>query len=90
MLRMTESNGDYWFNQDDWQQLIKIYENGLEINPFKEIFYRRLMQCHEHMGSLSEALATYERCCEVMSTSLNTLPGKDTVNLYFIFVAVQR
>ncbi len=82
MLRFTLMVGDYWEKASDWEQAIRVYSKGLEIDPLIETFYQCLMRCYEQLGKPSEALATYERCREVLGKGLGVMPGTETVKLY--------
>ncbi len=82
MIRFTLAVGTYWEQAAAWEEAIHTYRKGLETDPLIESFYQGLMRCYEQQHKPSEALATYERCREVLGKGLNVMPGADTVKLY--------
>ena len=50
-----------------------------------EVFYRRLMRVHAHAGRTAEAVATYRRCCNVLSAVLGVSPSRETETLHASF-----
>jgi tetratricopeptide (TPR) repeat protein len=50
-------------------------------DPLLEHGYRRLMRLHYLRGDRAAALATYDRCRELLGQQLRTRPGKETADL---------
>lgn len=61
---------------------ITCYQRALEVDPVAESLYRGLMQSYLGAGRTSEALATYERCRQVLHAELGTAPSSDIAALY--------
>ena len=65
-----------------WQDAAGLYERGLEVDDLAEELYRRLMNCHIHLGRKSEALLVYMRCRDMLSTVLGIEPSVETEKLH--------
>jgi DNA-binding SARP family transcriptional activator len=61
-----------------WEEATACYERGLEVDPLVESFYRRLMGCRAELGRLAEALATYDRCRELLERVFGVEPSPET------------
>jgi len=70
--------GRYWETHGFWEKAISCYQKGLEVDDLIETFYQRLMLCYLEMQRYSEGLATYRRCCRVLSVTLGLLPEAKT------------
>ncbi len=70
--------GRYWETHGFWEKAIACYQRGLEVDDLIETFYQRLMLCYMKLQRYSEGLATYRRCCRVLSISLGLLPEAET------------
>src|SRR3954452_7743343 len=46
----------------EWDAAYRLYQGAVELDPFAEEIYRRLMLCQHTMGQRNEALYTYRRC----------------------------
>ena len=69
-------------NSGQWQEAAECYERGLEVDDLAEELYRRLMNCHIHLGRKSEALLLFNRCKKILSTVLGIEPSDKTEKLY--------
>jgi two-component SAPR family response regulator len=65
-----------------WQEAVKAYQTGLELDALGEDLYRGLMVCQRELGDLSEALQTYTRCRELLTRMLGVPPNPKTVAVY--------
>lgn len=54
---------------------------AVEIEPYRESGYRRLMRLHEVAGDHAEALRVYARLASVLAADLGTTPGPETAEL---------
>jgi DNA-binding SARP family transcriptional activator len=82
MIRFTLEVGAYWEKDSDGEQAILVYRKGLETDPLIESFYQGLMRSYERLGRPAEALASYERCRDILGKGLGIMPGNETVKLY--------
>jgi two-component SAPR family response regulator len=73
--------GRYWETRGFWEKAIDCYQKGLEVDDLIETFYQRLMVCYRELQRYSEGLATYRRCCRVLSITLGLLPEAETETL---------
>jgi two-component SAPR family response regulator len=70
--------GRYWETHGFWEKAIACYLRGLEVDDLIETFYQRLMVCYLELRRYSEGLATYRRCCRVLSITLGLQPEAET------------
>jgi len=54
----------------------------IELEPFRESGYRRLMRLHLEAGDRAEAVRTYEQCRRVLAEELGVDPAAETHDLY--------
>lgn len=66
----------------EWPKATKVYERGIELEPASEVLYRRLMVCLRETGQAAEARDVYQRCRRVLSSTLATLPSRETVAVF--------
>jgi DNA-binding SARP family transcriptional activator len=74
--RAVRDAAHYWEERDDWARATDCYLRGVEIDPFAEELYCGLMQAYCQQGLVADAMRTYQRCAEVLTTVLNLKPGK--------------
>jgi DNA-binding SARP family transcriptional activator len=65
-----------------WQEAVKAYQTGLELDALGEDLYRGLMVCYRELGDHSEALQAYTRCRECLTRMLGVTPNPKTVAVY--------
>ena len=53
-------------------------EEAVDLEPYRETGYRRLMQIHERSGDRGEALRVYENLRRLLATDLQTRPAPET------------
>ena len=82
LIRTILVLGHFWEVRDEWERAADCYRCGLQLDPLAEAFYRHLMHACFKMGNHAEALATYQRCRKVLSSTLGIMPGEKTVGLY--------
>jgi two-component SAPR family response regulator len=74
--------GHYWEIHGFWEKAIACYLKGLEVDDLIESFYQRLMVCQLELQRYSEGMATYRRCCRVLSISLGLRPEAETETIH--------
>jgi DNA-binding SARP family transcriptional activator/streptogramin lyase len=57
-------------------------EQAIELEPFRETSYRRLMQARIAAGDRAEALRVYDRCRRLLAEELGTYPSPETEAIY--------
>jgi DNA-binding SARP family transcriptional activator len=81
-LRCVKRLGSYYRAMNQHEKAIHCYSKGLEFDPFVEYFYQELMSCYGDLGLRSEALRTYQRCCDNLSEVLGVEPSGKTKSIY--------
>gem|GEM_PF-6245461 len=56
-------------------------ERGLELDPYHEGIYRRLIQCYHDVGQTYVALQTYERCVQALG-EVALVPSETTERVH--------
>jgi len=74
--------GRYWEAHGFWEKAMVCYQTGLDVDDLIEAFYQRLMVCYLEMQRYSEGMATYRRCCRVLSVTLGLQPEAETETIY--------
>jgi len=82
LLRHIAEAGRAWETAGEWDQAVRCYRRGLEIDPLIEALYQRLMHCFRQTGRVAEALATYQRCRSVLAEQFEIEPSQATRELY--------
>ena len=54
----------------------------IELEPFHETGYRRLMQMHAQMGNRGEALRVFGKCRELFRNELGADPSQETERVF--------
>ena len=57
---------------------VRVAQQALALEPFRESGYRRLMRLHQSGGDHAEALRVYERCRRLLADELGTTPAAET------------
>jgi ATP/maltotriose-dependent transcriptional regulator MalT/DNA-binding SARP family transcriptional activator len=78
LLRGVERLGHHLEEKGRWREAADRYQKALEVDPFVEEFYQRLMICYQRTNRRSEALAVYERCRQVLDAALGIPPSDRT------------
>lgn len=65
-----------------WEKAIECFQQGINTDHPVEEFYQRLMVCYQQLGQEAEALATYNRCCSMLSDTLGIPPSSRTEEIY--------
>jgi len=60
---------------------LRVAEQAVALEPFRESGYRRLMRLHQRAGDRAEALRVYERCRRLLAAELGTAPSPETAAL---------
>ena len=61
---------------------VQYWTEILELEPFRETAYRRLMCLHTGMGNRAEALRVFERCRTLLRDELGASPAPQTEALF--------
>lgn len=74
--------GRYLEKHGYWEQAMRCYRKGIDVDDLVEVFYQRLMVCSLETRRLSEGLSAYRRCSQVLSIMLGLQPEPETESLY--------
>lgn len=74
--------GRYWELHGFWDKAIQCYQKGLEVDDLIEVFYQRLMLCTLQTRRISEGMAAYRRCRQILSIVLGLQPEPETESIY--------
>ena len=61
---------------------VRYAEEALELEPFRESGYRRLMEAYAAAGDRAESLRVYERCRRLLADELGAYPSPETEAAY--------
>jgi DNA-binding SARP family transcriptional activator len=65
-----------------WEKAAEVFQKGLEVDGLAEEFYQHLMLCYQQLDRRAEAVAVYNRCQEVLISSIGIPPSQKTEDLY--------
>jgi pimeloyl-ACP methyl ester carboxylesterase len=63
-------------------EALRLAEQALALDPFRESAYRLLMQIHLDLGDRAQAVAAYERCRRLLADELGLDPSPQTQALH--------
>ncbi|MGE5173775.1 MAG: bacterial transcriptional activator domain-containing protein, partial [Betaproteobacteria bacterium] len=81
-LRLVTMTGSYLEGIQQYEKALEYFQKGLEVDNLAEEFYQHLMVCYRELGRKAEAMAVYNRCCGVLSSTLGADPSPATESLY--------
>ncbi len=68
-------------NAGRWQDALSACEVALTLDPASETLFRIMIRCHLARGDRSQAVMTYRRCREVLTSLAGTQPSAQTSGL---------
>ena len=74
--------GHYWEIHGFWDKAMQCYQKGLEVDDLIEVFYQRFMLCTLQTRHISEGMAAYRRCRQILSIVLGLQPTPETESIY--------
>ena len=57
---------------------VRVAEQAVALEPYRESGYRRLMLLHDGAGNRAEAVRVYQRCRRLLAEELGTTPSPET------------
>lgn len=82
LVRASEVLADAQHACGDLTSALRVAEEVVKLEPFRESGYRRLMAIHADAGNRAEALQTWERCRGLLAEELGVEPSPETEALY--------
>ena len=78
ILRTAASLCNYYEKSGEHDNMLKTCQKALEIDHLQEDFYQRLMFCYIKLGRRGDAVLTYRRCRNILSSELGVEPSAAT------------
>ena len=75
LAQLHEANGEHAL-------ALRVAREAVELEPFREAGYRRLMLLHEAAGDHAEAVRVYAGLLALLARELGTAPGSETRRLF--------
>lgn len=64
------------------EEAIKLYQQILARDPYRESAYRGLMLCYYRLGDRTSAVQQYQICTDILRTELGLSPSPETAKLF--------
>ena len=77
-LRLTLLIGRHWEQTGQYEEALRYFEKGIEVDGLAEELYQHVMACHIRLGWKADALRAYERCRAALSSTLGITPSDRT------------
>jgi YVTN family beta-propeller protein len=90
LVRSLECLRDTALEGGEFADAVRHGEEVIELEPFRESGYRRLMQAHISAGNPAEALRVYERCRRFLADELGAYPSPETEAVYLELLREDR
>ena len=81
-IRMLTNYGRCLETSGDYEGALSIYQKGIAIDKFEEIFYQRSIYCCHRLGRYAKAASYYKTCCRILEDDLGVPPSQETQKLY--------
>ena len=81
-ITLIERLGYYYQEAEQWEEAIKCYIKGLEVDDLTERFYQNLMLCYQKLNRKAEAITVYKRCKKILPAFLGLDPSPETKAIY--------
>ena len=81
-VRLISKLVAYWREAGQCDVALTHLEWALELDSLAEDLYRQLMLSYNELGRTSDAFATYRRCQEIWSASLELAPSAETTRVF--------
>jgi ATP/maltotriose-dependent transcriptional regulator MalT/DNA-binding SARP family transcriptional activator len=80
-LRMVKRLCEYWKKAGQHEKAVECYQQSIEVDDLIDGFYLDLMTCYWQLGRRTDALSTYERYKETVSSKLGIEPSREASRL---------
>jgi DNA-binding SARP family transcriptional activator len=82
LVRSLEVMCDRWLARGEHSEAVLAAHEIIDLEPFRETGYQRLMRAHALAGNRAEALRVYARCRQILSEELGVDPSPPTESVY--------
>ncbi len=90
VISVIEKLSDLLMEDDDLDQVIRVNEDLLKIDPTWEPAYRNLMVAYARKENQGQVKTVYQRLVKVLSEELGVAPSETTEKLYKSYVSYQQ
>jgi DNA-binding SARP family transcriptional activator len=77
-IRALDCLAEVWLANGEGALAVEAAQATIELEPFRETGYQRLMRAHAARGDRAEALRVYERCRRLLADELGVDPSPQT------------
>ena len=77
-VRALDCLAEVWLANDEGALAVEAAQETIDLEPFRETGYQRLMRAHAARGDRAEALRVYERCRRLLADELGVDPSPQT------------
>jgi len=82
LVRALDCMAEVWMANDEPKLALATARECIELEPFRETGYQRLMRFEATLGNRAEALRVYDSCRTLLADELGTDPSDETEALY--------
>ncbi|MDY7039241.1 MAG: tetratricopeptide repeat protein [Chloroflexota bacterium] len=86
-LRAVDSQAGVYIRQGKYDQAIALCQRALAADPYREVIYRRLMECAALAGDRAAAVRYYQQCSRMLEEDMDIEPMPETQALYEQIIA---
>ena len=76
--RLVIGHGRALETRGHWREAADVYEQGLARDSLAEPIYRALMRVLLQLGERAEAMRTFARCRDLLTSALGVTPSRET------------
>jgi DNA-binding SARP family transcriptional activator len=80
--RLVVSMGVSCENKGEWEEALRCFQKGLDIDDLTEEFYRHAMTCQIRLGRHAQAVTVFKRCRSALARALGIEPSPKTAQIY--------
>lgn len=80
--QLVSDMGSVHESAQDWEEALRWYQKGLEVDDLVESFYQGVMRCDLALDKRAEGLNTFRRMRQVLSVTLGAAPSDASEALY--------
>lgn len=87
LVRALDCLTEVWLARDDPVLAVRLAEELVGLEPFRDSGHRRLMTAYVRSGNRAEALRAYERCRQLLAKEFGVEPAAETTALRMALLA---
>jgi len=86
-LDALETLANLYTEQGELHQAIKVYQNILVHDQYREPAYRGLILCYYRLGDRASAIRQYQNCAAILRDELSLSPAPETTKLFLKIIS---